>query len=486
MLAWALVLFPAVVAALQTPAAPGKGFAKPAPAPPQAAGRTPLVSEDFLKWAEKSGIKTLDPIAVGEVAGERGVVASADFAAGARVLSVPSRLSLQVTSLTPCPRWCDEEVWKTSKWDARMAMLLLHEESEKRSALKPWLAQLPRTFATPVTWKQPADAFEAIGYRALATGVDRQRKEWDASRLRAPGSPSAKEWDWAMNVIRSRAFSGPYSPGTFIGSLTTLFGASTLAVAYALIVGGAGAADQAFDGFLLAVVFVLANDFVFGPRLATAKRYVLCPWIDFLNHDGNLGKSEVAYEYFADAFAARLDFDGGEISKGDQICISYGDRSNDGLLQYYGFVQKDNPHDNFAIAQEDLILAVNEVTTLPSDALPALKSAGLTDASALFTFNVQGADGAALRLGRLLLHPAAAAATDAGNTPLASNLEGEVVGVLAKVAEAQLSSLPSAATVDALPLAEDVPRATLVEFVAEKRRVLEASARALSQQAARV
>ena len=75
---------------------------------------------------------------------------------------------------------------------------------------------------------------------------------------------------------------------------------------------------------------------------------------------------------------------------------------------------------------QDLILAVNEVTTLPSDALPALKSAGLMDASALFTFNVQGADGAALRLGRLLLHPAAAAATDAGNTPLASNLEGEV------------------------------------------------------------
>ena len=239
MLAGALVLFPAVVAALQTPAAPGKGFAKPAPAPPQAAGRTPLVSDDFLKWAEKSGIKTLEPIAVGEVAGERGVVASADFAAGARVLSVPSSLSLQVTSLTPCPRWCDEEVWKTSKWDARMAMMLLHEESDKRSALKPWLAQLPRAFATPVTWQQPADAFEAIGYRALATGVDRQRKEWDASRLRAPGSPSAKEWDWAMNVIRSRAFSGPYSPGTFIGSLTTLFGASTLAVAYALIVGGA-------------------------------------------------------------------------------------------------------------------------------------------------------------------------------------------------------------------------------------------------------
>ena len=96
-------------------------------------------------------------------------------------------------------------------------------------------------------------------------------------RARAPGSPSAEEWYWALGVARSRAFSGPYAPGTLIGSLTQLFGAATLGLVYSTLVGTDTAADLALDGLLLAVVFVLCNDFVFGPRLTAAKRYVLCP-----------------------------------------------------------------------------------------------------------------------------------------------------------------------------------------------------------------
>ena len=91
------------------------------------------------------------------------------------------------------------------------------------------------------------------------------RDRWDASRARAPGAPSAAEWDWAMSIVRSRTFSGPYSPGTFIGALAQLFLASTGCLGYALVVGGAGASDQAFDAFLFALVFVLSNEFVFGP-----------------------------------------------------------------------------------------------------------------------------------------------------------------------------------------------------------------------------
>ena len=49
-------------------------------------------------------------------------------------------------------------------------------------------------------------------------------------------------------------------------------------------------------------VWRVAMQFVFGPRFTKAKRYVLCPWIDMLNHDGNQGGSDIAYEYFADAF----------------------------------------------------------------------------------------------------------------------------------------------------------------------------------------
>ena len=48
-------------------------------------------------------------------------------------------------------------------------------------------------------------------------------------------------------------------------------------------------------------------------------RWVLCPWIDFLNHDGALGGSEVAYEYFTDSFSARLDYDDGPVPEGKQV-----------------------------------------------------------------------------------------------------------------------------------------------------------------------
>jgi hypothetical protein len=34
---------------------------------------------------------------------------------------------------------------------------------------------------------------------------------------------------------------------------------------------------------------------------------------------------------------------------GSEVLISYGKRSNDHLLQYYGFVEKDNPHDVYII-----------------------------------------------------------------------------------------------------------------------------------------
>ena len=403
----------------------------------------------FEQWAEENGIKKAVPLEIREFDGERGVAAVSAVPAGARVLSVPTRLALQVNSFTKAPRWCDEGAWRGCKWDARLAMLLLREKADARSSLQPWLDQLPESFNTPITWPQPTAPFEAIGYPALSKAVGLQREEWDAARARAPGSPSAKEWDWALGVVRSRAFSGPYAPGTLIGSLTQLFGASTLALLYALFVGGEAAADRAFDGFLLAVVFVLCNDFVFGPRITTAKRYVLCPWVDMINHDSALKGSEVAYEYFSDSFACTLDAEGGAVPAGGEVLISYGSRTNDVLLQYYGFVQRDNPFDVYAIpqedrslavatrpaappsplalplSQEDLILAINEAQggALASNAVAAVGTAGLVDPNALFSLTADGADEPSLRLGRLLLHPGEATAAESGNTALPGRLE---------------------------------------------------------------
>ena len=209
-----------------------------------------------------------------------------------------------------------------------------------------------------------------------------------------------------------------------------------------------------------------------------------------LNHDSALGGSAVSYEYFTDSFACVLDPKGGEVARGAEVRISYGDRPNDVLLQYYGFVQSDNPFDSYALPQEDLILALNEALAagggegLPASAVGAVGAAGLTDPTALFALTASGADEPSLRLGRLLLHPAQASATDAGNTPLEGRMEASVRSALAAVAEARLATLPAAgeaAAYEGLPA--DAPRGLLEQFVGEKRRVLEASARALQQQA---
>ena len=287
-----------------------------------------------------------------------------------------------------------------------------------------------------------------------------------------------------MSVVRSRAFSGPYTSGTFIGALAKLFLASTASVAYAVGVGGAGAADQAFDAFLFFVVFTLSNEFVFGPRLTRAKRYVLCPWIDFLNHDGKLGGSQVAYEYFSDAFAARLDASAGPTRAGGQVLISYGDRSNDVLLQYYGFVEPDNPHEVYALDTEALILEMDAAVGLPEGALSRIQQkAGLADALQMqlpVQLSASGADERAMRLARLLTNPALAADSEAGAVPLPQPAaEAAALRALASVAEARIDALPTAAS------QEDGSEvgALLAAFVAEKRRVLRASADALNRQA---
>lgn len=266
-----------------------------------------------------------------------------------------------------------------------------------------------------------------------------------------------------------------------------MFAAATLGLGYALVVGGAGAADNALNGFGFAAVFVLSNDFVFGPRLTRARRYVLCPWIDFLNHDGALEGASVSYEYFSDAFAARLDPDAGAVAAGKELLISYGARSNDVLLQYYGFVQESNPHDTFAIEQERLILEFDAQMEggLPAQALPALAAAKLTDANRVMQLTAQGGDEVALRLARLLTFPELAAsvatsAREAGIDPLPAAEEASARRTLAAVARG-LSKMLEEAELPGMAREPAYASQLLAAYIKEKRRVLDESAQALQR-----
>ena len=66
--------------------------------------------------------------------------------------------------------------------------------------------------------------------------------------------------------------------------------------------------------------------------------------IDMANHVGMREEGNVAFEYFTNGYSVSTRSDM-KVEKGKELRISYGPRSNDALLQQYGFVEEDNSHD---------------------------------------------------------------------------------------------------------------------------------------------
>lgn len=99
----------------------------------------------------------------------------------------------------------------------KMALVLLHEKKVARSnvGMQRYLADLSSIrIETLVEWSE--EELDGLHYPILAAAVRKQRRAWDhfcTEFLRVhPTAPvSHSELIWAMQAVRSRAFSGPYS-----------------------------------------------------------------------------------------------------------------------------------------------------------------------------------------------------------------------------------------------------------------------------------
>ena len=92
-------------------------------------------------------------------------------------------------------------------------------------------------------------------------------------------------------------------------------------------------------GAIAAALFNLLYDVLLSAKV---KWHAMAPLVDMANHDGR-ATSTMEYGYFNDAFEVAVQ--GRAHAPGEQVFISYGPQGSDGLLQYYGFVPSDNPHD---------------------------------------------------------------------------------------------------------------------------------------------
>jgi hypothetical protein len=305
--------------------------------------------------------------------------------------------------------------------------------NKERLDYRPWLEALPSSFDTPIHWS----TLEELQYPPMARLVAQQRSKWTQYYTKVRELYPQLTYDdfvYWCEMSRSRGFSGSYSGNAFSPNIY----AFTLLLVTAYVGLDLGTLEQAVNGagVVLAVsilkgtvnvvvVFPVvlrvipaihlshththaqrhqhndrhALDFVLPKLFFKTKRYVICPMIDMANHNsssssGGTNRASVAFEYFGDAYSLALTTtttsddavtarakqnDRSEEEAKNELFISYGDRSNDQLLQYYGFVDANNPHEVYLLppirAWDLAALEVAGGRTVPPGRLAALAPA---------------------------------------------------------------------------------------------------------------
>jgi hypothetical protein len=222
--------------------------------------------------------------------------------------------------------------------------------SSKKLDYRPWLNCLPRELDTPIHWDSHILADE-LQYDYMVKAVERQRTSWKAYHATlvqyAASADVVWSWDdflWGSEIARSRAFSGTTTSSSgfnpWIYAFTSLLVAGYVGLEL-------GTLEQAANGAGVVLCASIFKDFVL-PKLFKSKTYIICPMIDMANHKSSSSAvaGQVSFEYFNNAYSLSIQQ---AVAPGDQVYISYGQRSNDQLLQYYGFVELDNPHDVYVM-----------------------------------------------------------------------------------------------------------------------------------------
>lgn len=304
------------------------------------------ITEDYFAWAREAGIHApkLTQAYFGDI---RGAKALDVISPTETFVNVPLKAALVVApkEKCPCPDYIDSGYWGTGPWSVKMAVQLLREKSLGRNS-RVWgfIAQLPDTIDAPVRWS-PLELAE-LQYQPLIDSVKKQQANWKKQYedlCKALKSPlSYDEFIWALENVCSRAFSGPYAGSSVDDKLKTA--AFVAAAAVGVVFVQHVPLEQALNGAIAALVFNLIYDAMLSKKL---KWHAMIPVLDACNHSSAVD-SELSFEYFQDSFTVSTNC---RYDKGDEVFVSYGNKTNDGLLQYYGFIEAGNGSDTYVMTR---------------------------------------------------------------------------------------------------------------------------------------
>lgn len=327
-------------------------------------------ASQFYDWAVKGGAK-FDKLTEASFKGVRGLKAKTTIAKGEEIVSIPRRIALWVTPRSSCPfpQWIDSKYFKQAPWSVKLALKLLHEKRRgKESQVAGYIANLPETVDAPVFW--PPELRAQLCCPFLRRAVEEQAARWNEwyTSLRA-SSPhcdvSQSDYNWALLMVYSRTFSGPFIGSSIqerLNLLLLIAGATALTLTF-----GVFPEDRVINAAISAVLFNFLYELLLSRNL---QQYALCPVIDLMNHDSSL-EAEVSYDYFRDGYSVLA---GRQFGSGEQAFISYGRQTSDSLMQYYGFVEDGNANDVYTFADFGGLLA--RVFDLDGSRLEALSASG--------------------------------------------------------------------------------------------------------------
>ena len=289
-------------------------------------------------------------------------------------MQVPRAVALLAdadSAKSPIPHLGDE-AWRSLKAPQRTSLLLLLEwERGAASPVAEYVEMLveegrPKSLSTPLHWDADLQASLRDLYPPLFSALQEQQREnerlFEVAGTAFPLVPFSR-FVWATDMVQSRSFKFDglgldASPPTDL-SIWLAFAASGVTIAgafYFVLRVGKGAKGGWSTGLdVVAVLLAAAASIpltVLLPRLSKAgatSTCVLLPGIDSANHHSRLFNAKLDFDPKLSAFVlASLDRKH-DLKEGQEVLINYGPLSNDELLLRFGFVEADNPHDNFVV-----------------------------------------------------------------------------------------------------------------------------------------
>lgn len=286
--------------------------------------------ENILSWLSANGAKGVDSTSscialFADPNGERGMIATKDIKKGSILFQIPLKVAVIDNNPSVGQDMPDMHDSKTGfeegsvPWSIRMACQILRLRFAGDSCpWSPYLDSLPIKVPAPTLPDFGWENIKAVGYEAGRRQLDFAQwlmsSHWESIRcLDVPDGTTFEDFAHAMSLVHSRTFSLPCST------------------------------KESKDGVL---------------------RFLM-PLVDMLNHSGDVSPlmTHTASEFNQSSVIATdavrwdcVNKIGGEawmivsavrdIVQGEEITLSYGERSNDDFFLYYGFVPPRNPHDN--------------------------------------------------------------------------------------------------------------------------------------------